>query len=69
MDIVLSKMDNEPITRLMPVTAYGIMWLQTHFENDKWDEIASYDALLSIKDSELLLKDAKKAGVDTVSFT
>ena len=62
-------MDNEPITRLMPVTAYGIMWLQTHFENDKWDEIASYDALLSIKDSELLLKDAKKAGVDTVSFT
>jgi len=69
MDIVLSKIDNEPITRLMPVTAYGIMWLQTHFEDDKWDEIASYDALLSIKDSELLLKDAKKAGVDTVSFT
>tara|TARA_R100001460_G_scaffold52887_3_gene91839 strand:- start:120 stop:350 length:231 start_codon:yes stop_codon:yes gene_type:complete len=69
MDIILSKIDNEPITRLMPVSAYGILWLQTHFDDDKWDDIASYDTVISLSDSKSLIKDANEAGVHTVSIT
>ena len=47
----------------------GMLWLQTHFDNDHWEALSNYAVVISKENSELLIQDASKAGLNIKSFT
>ena len=49
---------------LRPMSIHGMLWLQTHFENHHWEELASSQVKLSIKDAKVLSSDAQDAGLN-----
>ncbi len=61
MDISLSDKRNG--TQVEPKTVHGILWLQTHFESNHWEAIASEQVILNKNDATLLAQDANKAGL------
>ena len=52
----------ESTNRLVPASAMGMLWLQTHFEDEHWDEL-SRGWFLSQGYSESLIADALEAGL------
>ena len=69
MDICLINIDNKLNKSLTPKSALGMLWLQTHFENDKWEALSNDSVIISQKNSELLVEDAKSAGLNIKSFS
>ena len=61
MDIRLFNKRNG--TQLEPVSIYGMLWLQTHFESNHWDAIRDGLVMIPSKDAEMLAEDASQAGV------
>ena len=49
--------------QIRPVSIHGILWLQTHFEDEHWHALASNQVKLSLDDALLLSKDAREAGI------
>ncbi len=66
MDICLLNTNNT--INLRPTSVHGMLWLQTHFENSQWEAISSFQAVLSMDNADILLRDAKKAGLVVNSF-
>ena len=62
MDISLSIERNG--TRIEPISVHGILWLQTHFESPHWESISNRLVIIPEKDAQILMQDAKKAGVN-----
>ena len=46
-----------------------MLWLQTHFENDKWEALSNNEVIISEENSKLLIKDANSAGLNIKSFS
>ena len=69
MDICLVNIDNNLNKSLKPTSVIGMLWLQTHFENDQWDAIFNHEVIISKESSELLVKDATSAGLLIKSFS
>ena len=46
-----------------------MLWLQTHFENDKWEALSSSTVIISEENSQLLIEDATNAGLDIKCFS
>tara|TARA_B100000073_G_C23729049_1_gene570202 strand:+ start:717 stop:962 length:246 start_codon:yes stop_codon:yes gene_type:complete len=69
MDICLTNIDNQLNKSLIPVTVHGMLWLQTHFENEHWEALSDSRILLSDLNSKLLIKDAKLAGIQIESIS
>ena len=44
-------------------SVHGMLWLQTHFESNHWEAIASEQVTLSKSNAALLAQDAKEAGL------
>ncbi len=63
MDIRLTKVDNKSNKLLTPSSVHGMLWLQTHFENDEWKALSENKILISDSDSHNLINDAKSAGL------
>ena len=61
MDISLSDKRNG--TQIEPKSVHGILWLQTHFESEHWESISNGLVIIPIKDAEMLVVDAQKAGI------
>ena len=61
MDISLSDQRNG--IQIEPKSVHGILWLQTHFENEYWEAIASNQVKVPLKDAKALLIDAEDAGL------
>ncbi len=61
MDILLISL-GEGI-QIRPNSIYGMLWLQTHFENDHWNALASSQVNLPKKDAETMFLDAEQAGL------
>jgi len=59
MDICLITIDNHQNKSLQPKTAIGMLWLQTHFENDQWEALSNSTVIISEENSQLLIEDAK----------
>lgn len=57
-DIIIS--DNY----LIPNTIHGVLWLQTHFEDDYWDVILAGNVQLDHNSLGELREDAELAGLD-----
>ena len=63
MDICITTIDNKSNKSLKPLSIHGMLWLQTHFENDQWEALSDNKVIISEKDSELLIEDANLAGI------
>tara|TARA_B100000674_G_scaffold105260_1_gene77174 strand:- start:1831 stop:2076 length:246 start_codon:yes stop_codon:yes gene_type:complete len=69
MDICLSKVDNKSNKSLVPLSIHGMLWLQTHFENDEWKALSENKVIISEADSHQLIEDAKSAGIEIESIS
>ena len=69
MDICLITIDNNLNKSLQPQSAFGMLWLQTHFDNDQWEALSNSTVIISEKNSKLLIEDARNAGLDIKSFS
>ena len=69
MDICLITIDNNLNKSLQPKTAFGMLWLQTHFENDPWEALSNSMVIISEENSQLLIEDATNAGLNIKCFS
>ena len=69
MDICITNVDNKSNKSLRPLNIHGMLWLQTHFENDQWEALSNDKVIISEIDSELLIEDANLAGVKIESIS
>ena len=69
MDICLVTIDNNLNKSLQPKSASGMLWLQTHFENDQWEALSNSTIIISEENSKLLIEDATDAGLNIKCFS
>ena len=69
MDICLLNIDNNSNKSLKPVSIVGMLWLQTHFDNDQWEALSNNEVIISKENSVLLVQDASSAGLNVESFS
>jgi len=69
MDICLITIDNNLNKSLQPKSSIGMLWLQTHFENDQWEAISNNTVIISDENSKLLIEDATNAGLNIKCFS
>ena len=69
MDICLKTIDKDLNKSLQPITAIGMLWLQTHFENDQWEALSNSTVIISEENSQLLIEDATNAGLNIKCFS
>ena len=69
MDICLVNIDNNLNKSLRVTSVIGMLWLQTHFDNDQWEAISNNKVIISKENSKLLVKDATSAGLKIESFS
>ena len=69
MDICLTNIDNKLNKSLQPKSAIGMLWLQTHFENDQWEALSHSTIIISEENSKLLIEDATNAGLNIKCFS
>ena len=63
------NVDNRLNKSISPTSVHGMLWLQTHFDNDQWEAISENRVLLSDSDAKLLIEDADLAGVKIESIS
>ena len=63
MDICLTNVDNKFNKSIIPNSVHGMLWLQTHFEDEQWEALAENRVTISEIDAKLLSKDANLAGL------
>ena len=49
---------------VVPKTAAGMIWLQTHFDQNEWDSLAASQVTISVSDAEMLMDDARGIGLN-----
>ena len=69
MDICLANIDNKSNKSLKPISVIGMLWLQTHFDNEQWESLSNNEVIISKESSKLLVKDATSAGLKIQSFS
>ena len=69
MDICLVDIDNNSNKSLKPTSVIGMLWLQTHFEDNQWEALSNNQVIISKENSKLLVNDAISAGLNIKSFT
>ncbi len=69
MDICLINIDNNLNKSLQPKSAIGMMWLQTHFENNQWEALSNSTVIISDENSKFLMEDATNAGLNIKCFS
>ena len=69
MDICLITIDNNLNKSLQPKSAIGMLWLQTHFEDDQWEALSNSTVIISEENSKLLIEDATDAGLNIKCFS
>ena len=69
MDICLVDIDNNSNKSLKPTSVIGMLWLQTHFEDNQWEALSNNQVIISQENSKLLVNDAISAGLNIKSFS
>ena len=69
MDICLVNIDNNLNKSLKPTSVMGMLWLQTHFDNNQWEALSNNEVIISQENSKLLVEDATSAGLNIKSFS
>ena len=69
MDICLITIDKNFNKSIQPKSVIGMLWLQTHFENNQWEALSNSTVIISEENSQLLIEDATNAGLDIKCFS
>ena len=69
MDISLINIDNNLNKSLKPKSIIGMLWLQTHFDNEQWEALSNSTVIISEENSKLLIEDASNAGLNIKCFS
>ena len=69
MDICLANINNNINKSLKPTSVLGMLWLQTHFDNEQWEALSNNEVIISNENSKLLVEDATSAGLKIESFS
>ena len=69
MDICLVDIDNNSNKSIKPTSVIGMLWLQTHFEDNQWEALSNNQVIISKENSKLLVNDAISAGLNIESFS
>ena len=69
MDICLITIDNTLNKSIQPKSVIGMLWLQTHFENNQWEALSNSTVIISEENSQLLIEDATNAGLNIKCFS
>ena len=69
MDICLVNIDNNLNKSLKPISIIGMLWLQTHFENEEWEALSNNSVIISEQNSKFLIEDASSAGLEIKSLS
>ena len=69
MDICLVNIDNNSNKSLKPTSVIGMLWLQTHFEDNQWEALSNNQVIISKENSKLLVNDAISAGLKINSIS
>ena len=69
MDLCLENIDNKLNKSLKPISIVGMLWLQTHFDNEQWEAFSNNEVIISNENSKLLVEDAISAGLKIESFS
>ena len=69
MDICLVDIDNNSNKSLKPTSVIGMLWLQTHFEDNQWEALSNNQVIISKENSKLLVNDAISAGLNIKSIS
>ena len=69
MDICLITIDKNLNKSLQPKSVIGMLWLQTHFDNDQWEALSNSTVIISEENSQLLIEDATNAGLNIKCFS
>ena len=69
MDICLIDIDNNFNKSLKPISVIGMLWLQTHFDNEQWEALSNNEVIISKENSKLLVQDATSAGLKIESIS
>ena len=69
MDICLINKENNSTKSIQPTSIIGMLWLQTHFENDQWEALSNNLVVISQQNSKLLIEDATSAGLNIKSIS
>tara|TARA_Y100000589_G_scaffold314926_1_gene337883 strand:- start:399 stop:644 length:246 start_codon:yes stop_codon:yes gene_type:complete len=64
MDICLTNIDNKLNKAIIPSSVHGMLWLQTHFEDEQWNALSENRVIITELDAKLLCKDANSAGLN-----
>tara|TARA_Y100001968_G_C19389818_1_gene734946 strand:- start:264 stop:494 length:231 start_codon:yes stop_codon:yes gene_type:complete len=59
----ISLIETEAGTNIQPLSIHGMLWLQTHFEDEHWALIARNQVLISNAEALDLSKDAQEGGI------
>ena len=69
MDICLINKGNNSTKSIQPTSVLGMLWLQTHFENDQWEALSNNLVVISQQNSKLLIEDTTSAGLNIKSIS
>ena len=69
MDFCLVDIDNNSNKSIKPTSVIGMLWLQTHFEDNQWEALSNNQVIISKENSKLLVNDAISAGLNIKSFS
>jgi len=69
MDICLTNVDNKFNKSIKPISVHGMLWLQTHFEDEQWEALAENRVTISALDAKSLCQDADLAGLKIEHFS
>ena len=61
--------DNNLNKSIEPQSAIGMLWLQTHFENNQWEALSNSTVIISEENSKLLIEDATNPGLNIKCFS
>jgi len=64
-DIELKRISNE-VVEIQPLSVHGILWLQTHFEDEYWDQLADGDVCIDVHSATFLSQDANQSGLQII---
>jgi hypothetical protein len=61
-DIFLDKLNDESV-RVQPKSVHGMLWLQTHFDDDTWHMLSMGAVGINTYDAINLSQDASQSGL------
>ena len=64
-DIYLDRLSNECV-RVQPRSVFGMLWLQTHFEDEHWEQLSQGAVGINNRSAIFMSQDASMSGLHVI---